>query len=515
MKHLDETANLSTSTAPKVNLPSLVLLLQQSKRLFVTVFLFVWLLTSVYTLVGYKPSYVSSGMVMIKDTALTAKYVTADHYETTTAQSTSSVINTMGLLKTTIFMDELWHYFRTQRPEVLAKAKIKDYTGWQKFYGNGHKLIKYSNLPGTDLISMEFKWEDPQIAKEGLEVLLNTFRESSLKINRTEQHERGRYLAQQIEEIQQKLVLVQEQSSLYKSQHGLVNSTEENINLTKAKMDIKTNLAVTNAEAVGKASQVSGYKNLLGMNTRDALRATGLGRNETMGKLQSELYLAQSERATLLTQYTERSVKVQEANNHINELQASIQKEATRSVGSTSSADTQTISDETRGHAVGDMVSAATEAQKLSSRNHVLGSYLQQLEARAKALPKIEAKMANFEIEESALRDSLKILKEKELDAKLKETQSLSNVFIVDKPRVPIESSFPRLPHLLAFDFVLGLVCASVALWFKRSKPESASQIAEIQKLLIAQFQKEPTAGSSTKGRKKSHSDNSNLVERV
>jgi uncharacterized protein involved in exopolysaccharide biosynthesis len=518
MKHLEETSILSTPQTQKLNLQTLMLLLQQNKRMFVTIFLFVWLLTSVYTVVGYKPSYVSSGMVMIKDTALTAKYVTADNYEMTAAQSTSSVMNTMGLLKTTIFMDDLWKFFNAKHPEALAKLKIKDFKDWQEFFGNGSKLIKYSNMPGTDLISMEFKWEDPQIAKEGLEVIMQTFRESSLQINRTEQHERSRYLAQQINDIQNKLVLVQAQSSQFKSQNGVVNSAEENINLTKAKMDIKTSLAVTNAEAAGKASQVSGYKKLLGMNTHDALRATGLGRNETLAKLQADLYVAQSERASLLTKYTEQSVKVQEVNNHISELQASIQKETNRSVGRGGQAGGQAISDETRGHAVGDMVSATTEAQQLSSKNRVLGGYLHELEARAKDLPRIEAKLSNYEMEESALNSSLKTLKEKELDAKLKESQSLSNVFVVDKPRIPVDASFPRLPHLLVFDFMLGLACAVVGLWFKRNKTENALQVAEIEKLLGTQFRKDYATvpsmnGTGTNG--KAHKSNGHLAERV
>ncbi len=513
MKPLEDNSSLNTSQAQKLNLQTLMTLLRQNKRLFVTVFLFVWLLTSVYTLVGYKPTYVSSGMVMIKDTALTAKYVTADSYEMTAAQSTSSVMNTMGLLKTTIFMDNLYHYFQTRHPEVLEKEKIKTTADWEKFFGSGSKFIKYANLPGTDMISFEFKWEDPEIAKEGLEVILNTFRDASLGINRTEQHERSRYLAQQISDIEQKLVLVQEQSSQFKAQHGVVNSAEENINLTKAKMDIKTSLAMTSAEAVGKNSQVRGYKSLLGMNASDALRAAGLGRNETLAKLQSELYTAQSERASLLTKYTEQSVKVQEVNNHIAELQASIQKETTRSVGRHGSANVQAISDETRGHAVGDMVSAATEAEQLNSKNRILSSYLHQLESRAKALPQIEAKLANYEMEESALNSSLKTLKEKELDAQLKESQSLSNVFIVDSPRLPIEASFPRQPHLLFFDFILGLACGVASVLLKRSNSSNGLGVDDLKKMFATQFQNDgPVSAAIPNGNGSNGKTNKSLV---
>lgn len=500
MNHLDD---LSTpKQGPKLNFQALLLLLKQNKRMFVTIFLFVWLLTSVYSLVGYKPSYVASGMVMIKDTALTAKYVTEDSYEMTAAQSTSSVMNTMALLKTSLFMEDLWKYFQAKHPEVLAKLKIKNFDDWQKFYGNGSKLIKSSNLPGTDLISMDFKWSDAVIAKEGLDVVLQTFKDASLDVNRSEQHERRRYLSQQIDEIQQKLTLVRNEMSDFKAHHGIVNTTEETVSLAKAKLDIKTDLAMTNAEAQGKASQVSSYRKLLGLNAHDALRATGLGRNETLAKLQTELYTAQSERASLLTRYTEQSVKVQEVDNHINELQASIQHEVNRSVGQGKVDNSHAISDETRGKTVGDMVSASTEAQQLNTKNRSLQGYLQTLEARAQALPKMEAVLANYQLEETALNDSLKTLKEKELDAQLKESQSLSNVFVVDAPRVPLDASFPRLPHLLVFDFILGLGVSLAAVFLKSKKQNipflngNNGSMSDLQQLVASQLKN----GAKTNG---------------
>jgi len=525
MKHLEDVSGSTPAAQPqKLDFQAILLLLKQNKRLFVTIFLFVWLLTSVYSVVGYKPSYTSSGMVMIKDTALTAKYVTADSYEMTSNQSTSSVMNTMGLLKTSLFMDELWQFFKTRHPEALKKNKIKNFDDWQKFYGNGSKLFKSSNMPGTDIISMDFKWDDPQIAKEGLDVIMQTFRNASLDVNRSEQRERGRYLAQQIEEIQQKLTLVREQASQFKSRHNIVNTAEETVNLTKAKLDIKTNLAMTTAEAAGKVSQVSGYSKLLGLNTSDALRAAGLGRNETLSKLQAELYAAQSERASLLTKYTEQSVKVQEVNNHILELQASIQKETIRSIGQGGKVDNNhAISDETRGKAVGDMVSATTEAQQLNAKNRALNTYLQELEARAKALPKMEVVLANYQLEESALNDSLKTLKEKELDAQLKESQSLSNVFVVDAPRVPLDASFPKLPHQLVFDFVLGLAAGGAALFLKAKKgqqflADSEIQLANMQQLLASQLKKQSINHTATNGHEHNGSQKSNQshqVERV
>jgi|GEM_PF-1795539 len=436
--------------------------LKRNKKLFISVFLFFWLFSSTITLLSYKPAFVSKGMVIIKDTALTAKYVTGDSYETTTSQATSSVINTMGLLSTNKYMKNLWEFFTQKHPEELGKIHVKKLSDWEAYFEDGGKFIEYSNFPGTDIIEVKFKWNDPVIAQECLSIVLDTFRDLSLQLNRKEQHEREQFLAAQIADIQKKLVSVRHQISQYKKEHQIVDTVEENANLARARVNLKTDLEAAKAEAAGKRQQVSGYQQLLGMSPRKALIATAVGRNEVLSKLHSELYSAKQEQNFLLTRYTEANAKVQEVNSRISQLENNIRQELIRTVGTPTAAESwnkypAAVADNTRSEAISSMLSAKTAAMDLNAKAHVLKSYLTELNNRARNLSDAEATLAAYKLEEASLDESLRVLHQKKLDAQLKESQTLSNVFVVEEPNIPIKPVFPTQKVLLALDLTLAI----------------------------------------------------------
>lgn len=454
--------------------------LKQHKKLLIGVFLFVWLASSIITLLSYKPTFVSKGMVVIRDTAVTAKYVTGDSYETTTSQATSSVINTMGLLRTNAYMKNLWEYFHTKHPEELEKIHINGDKDWETYFDDGSNLIEYYNFPGTDMIEIQFKWSDPAITREGLEVVLNTFRDLSLKLNRKEQHERGRFLGGQIDDIQKKLVAVRSQIRQYKEEHQILDTVEENANLARARVNLRTDLEAANAEAAGKMQQVSGYQQLLGMSPRKAIAATAVGRNEVLSKMYSELYTIRLERKSLLTRYTETNVKVQEVDSRIKQLEHNIRQELMRTVGAQPSEasggrEPAAVADNTRSEAISNMLSAKTTAMDLSAKARSLQGYLNELNTRARSLNEAEAALAAYKLEEASLDESLRVLKQKKLDAQLKESQTLSNVFIVEEPNTPINPVFPTQKPLLMLDFVLALGLALLAVIVKSLLSKNAN----------------------------------------
>lgn len=435
--------------------------LARHKRLFFLVATAVTLTYGSIALLTYKPSYIAEGMVVIKDSAVTAKYVTGDNYETTASQSTNSVINTMGLLKADGYMRKIYDYLLAVRPEELKKLRVKNIKDWEGFFGDGSKHFKYSNIPGTDMINLSFKWSNPIIAKEGLEAMIDEFRQKSLRLNQSEQHERHRYLTDQIKEIQDKLIATRQTVSDFKAANHIINTAEENANLARARMNLKADMESTIAAARGKHSEIAGYQRLLGMNAKQAVTAAAIGRNQSLGNLYQELYRMRSEKNGLLTRYTEESSKVRDLNEKIDQTENNIKKELTRTVGKTNmdidTAGLMAFSDSTRSNAVGQLISAKANAMELSARTHSLSRSLGQLENRAKKLTQAESKLANYVLEEETLNESLKILKQKEIDANLKERQTLSNIFLIEPPRVPTSSSFPRKSHLIVLSLLLGL----------------------------------------------------------
>jgi uncharacterized protein involved in exopolysaccharide biosynthesis len=242
--------------------------LKRNALLIISVGLFVTFWMLVYTFTVYKPNFAAKAMVIIKDSAITSRYIEPEQYyalQTTSSSSSNPVLNTMGILKSGAISDALWNYFQTKRPEQLKKNKIKTRKEWDSFYQDGSAFIKAKNQPGTDLISIQFGWSDPVIAKEALTVVVKAFQDASRDLNKEEQISRTKFLNKQVVEIEKELAEIRKQKSEYQSTKRTVSVKREGDDLAGSRMELSNKLSQLESQARGKENVVRRYQQLLGM----------------------------------------------------------------------------------------------------------------------------------------------------------------------------------------------------------------------------------------------------------
>src|SRR5262249_22645391 len=115
------------------------------------------------------------------------------------------------------------------------------------------------------------------------------------------------------------------------------------------------------------------------------------------------------------------------------------------------------FADETRSQAVKDMLQAQALSQGMSLKASEMGAYLNKIDDRMKRLPEMEQVLADMTEEESSLSQALDTLKQKTLEAKMREMQTLSNVFVISDPTQPINPLPPTQMHLIMLGLALGL----------------------------------------------------------
>ncbi len=428
--------------------------------LFMAVAVFIWCWTLIYCVFVYQPQYSANAVVVIKDSALTTRYIEPDRYyvaSTTSSNAANPVLNTMGLLKSSAIMDALWVYFSQNHPKALKKKDISTKADWEEFYGNGKHLIKSKNQPGTDLISIEFVWDDPAIAKEGLDVAVDAFQKASLELNQAEQRNRSAFLEKEIAEVAKQLDDVRTQKSLFKTRTKTVNISQEGDELARNRITLANELNQAEAKKRGKLAEVQRYQQMLGMSTEEAVSATAVGLNATLSKLMDKRYELDQQYANLRTTLTEKNPRVKEVKAQLDQVESDIRKEQARTLGG-KHLDGQAIADSTRGAMVADMVSAHSEAIRLDNEINVLRQRLNEVDSLIEQVPEVEAELATISQKEASLSQALDTLRQKSMEAQLKETQTLSNVFVVDPPRLPNKDKFPNQVHILLGGFILGVL---------------------------------------------------------
>lgn len=414
----------------------------------------------VYTFAVYKPSYAAKSTVIIKDSALTRRFVEPEQYyatQTTTSSSSNPVLNTMGILKSSAISHSVYLYFQNHHPEQLKKYKIRTQEDWESFFGDGTAFVKAKNQAGTDLISIQFSWSNPRIAKEALETVVKAFQNASRDLNKEEQVSRTHFMGKQVGEIESQLLAIRQQKSAYQSSMQTVNVRQEGENLANTRVDLANKVNQLEAQARGKQEQVEEYQRTLGMNAKQALRASAIGQNRTIIQLQDELYRLQQVYSQLLANPASTPASIEEVRAQIIQTHANIRSEESRTLGKRKKGEgTGALADNAHNELISKMVQAQTEADDLKAQAKVLRSRLSQVNGQIQEYPHLAESLTTIEQKEASLSLALDQLRQKVLEGRLKEEQTLSNVFIVDAPRMPEQAQFPSRSHLLMLSLVLG-----------------------------------------------------------
>lgn len=434
--------------------------LKRNAALILGVGLFVTFWMLVYTFAVYKPGFAAKSVVIIKDSAITGRYIEPDQYyalQTTSSSSSNPVLNTMGILKSGAISDALWEYFQAKHPEQLKKNKIATKKDWESFYQDGSAFIKAKNQPGTDLIAVQFSWSDPAIAKEALAVVLSAFQNASRDLNRSEQTTRLQFLDKQVKDIEHQLATIRKEKTTYQSENKTVSVKREGDDLAGSRMELSNKLNQIESQARGKENLTRRYQQLLGMNPEKALKASALGQNGSITRLQDELYHLQQQYSLLNTSLTETNPKVKELQAQIDQVKTNLATEQTRTMGNGINPAQPVVADSTRGDLVKSMLTAHGEAQDLRAQAAVIRSRLGEINTDISGFPKKAEDLAYIEEKEASLSTALDHLRQKVLEGRLKEDQTLSNVFIVDAPRLPEKAQFPTQSHLIVLSLFMGL----------------------------------------------------------
>lgn len=448
--------------------------LRSQVRWFASITLLVWVWMLIYGLCFYKPQFTSDALAMIKDSAITTSYVNQGMYgsgalKTTSSLSANPVLNTMALLKSKSISDALWLFFLKKHPKELDKLRINNKTAWESYFQDGSRYINAKNKTGTDLIQVSFKWSDPAIAEEACQVILETFQEASLNLNRSEQASRSQFLAGQIKEVMSKLQDVRREKSNFKRQTNTLNADYESEELTKVRSRFERELNEVLANLEGKRGELARYQSALGMSPEQALRATAVGMNEALTELKNDYYKLSQTVATQEATLTDKNPKLKQSRAQLAQVERNIAQELRRTLGNAATLDNaMSVTDETRGKVIQQMVEAHAGVISLEQQSKALASRLNVINGDIQAFPEVEEGIANIEQSEKALSQSLDAIRTQYMEAKLKEAQTLSNVFIVDAPSTPLKPAFPDPLQLTLLSLVIGPVTGAGILMIRQ-----------------------------------------------
>ncbi len=427
--------------------------------LFSILIVMVW--AGIYLLFFYQPTYKSEAKVWIKDVATESYVVHGGEPRSQMRALTSAgnpILTQMEILKSKEMEQYLASLIRNKENFKMLK-KVGKQGATQNSSVVTRDILEARTEPGTDIIKIELKWHDPVMAKELLVAALEKFDAVNLGINRDIQTKKRTYVDERLLEIEQKLLTVRDQIKQYKLGTMAVDLDEQTREMVRLKSQFVSRMEDVIASRQNAQGKVSSLQNQLSMTSKEAIRAVALGSgNENLVKLRNTINELKQQYAHDAIKLAPTNPKMVALKSKIETLENQIQDEIRQTVGMGGAAKSVHIYDPVREGLVEELSTTQARLRGLDSEIASLQESIARIDSTMKNIPESKYMLDNLQQEERTLALAYDELRKKQIEARIKEAETPSNVFVVDPPRVPESQSFPTPLHILLLSPMLGLV---------------------------------------------------------
>lgn len=430
--------------------------------------IFVWSL--VYIVLFYRPLYKSEAKIWIKNLA-TEEFVASLDTQNQMAPLTSAgnpILTQIEILKSDQLKDFIAKYKSTQGKKV-SKRSIK---------------IEVKNKPNTDILNVTYSDSSPKKAQQTLNAVLVEYDNINLVINRKIRTSRRKYIDLKLAEINAKLYEVRDQIKNYKSKNLAIGIDEETTQLVDQGVSMSSKLEDTIAQIKNTQSSVSELENQLSLSAKDAINAVALGSgNQSLVKLRDDLNVAVQEYEFDSSKFADTNPKIIAQKNKIAAINKQIKNQITLSIGKYAKNQKINIFDSTRADIVANLADSQSKLMGLRAEENAIRKSISKLNIQQSKIPEKKFTLDNLEQEERVLSSAYDELKEKQIEAKIKEAEAVSNVVVIDSPDLPLGPSFPSYLQVLLIASMFGVMAGLSLSVLKTIIEDVCDDVEEIEEL--------------------------------
>lgn len=408
-----------------------------------------------YVMFLYVPMYSTTAKLFVKNIEKPDIVATYGGGPTVASESgySNPLFNLVQILGSETMSSNLYNVLSEKYPQDFDKLGIKSKEKWTNTYP---KLLKARIEPSTDIIKVSFSWPDKFNAKNILEETIDQFKITNLEIKKSIETSRRKYLDKQLVNISNQLKAVRQQIRDYKLAHKAVDIENESTELTRAKVDLQKEAEILKSDIVyanKKRADLAAQLNV--PDARTGLRATAIGYDPYLTRLDQDLAGAEQNRAKLQAKFTDNFPDVIAAKNEINVLRKNILNRKLESLENISIK--RGIYDKPSQDVVTELARVESEAVSLKARLRMLNRGVGNLTNKENMIPSKLFGLSELRKQEDSLLVAYSNIKQKQLEAKIKENEIIDNIFPLDNPSTPISIMSVILIKLLGF-LSLGLV---------------------------------------------------------
>ncbi|MDD3436305.1 MAG: Wzz/FepE/Etk N-terminal domain-containing protein [Candidatus Gastranaerophilales bacterium] len=416
---------------------------KRDKKLISSVMIICLSWALVYLLLFYKPGYESKATVWIRNLATEEFVASLDTQSQLQPLTTAGnpILTQIEILKSEQLKNAIVNY-KEKQGEKISPAAVE---------------FEVKNKINTDMLGLSYKDKTPQKAQDTLKEALKEYENINLSINRKIKTSRREYIDVKLKEIDDKLHKVRTDIKEYKTKNLAIDIEEKSSKLVEQEIYMSSKLEDTIAEIKNTNASIKELVKQLSLGPKEAINAVALGSgNQNLVKLRENLNEA-------VQQYEFDSAKLADTNpkmiaqkNKINTINSQIKKQIELSIGKYAQSQKINIFDPVRESLVRDLADDQAKFMGLKASENAIKLSIKKINNEQAKMPEQKFNLDNLEQEEFTLSEAYNQLKQKQIEAKIKEAEAVSNIIVVDAPDLPKHPSFPTAFQTIILGIILG-----------------------------------------------------------
>ncbi len=406
------------------------------------------------------PRYSSIGKLLIKGgkqpTFVTEQASPQDEVKALTING-NPLLTQIEVLNSPQLATRVLAYLHQQVPAKEYKALKAKYPDMFEADSLADSLT-LKNPANTDIVSLRLSTHDKKLSKYIVDGYIHSYQDFLQDINHQTLMQHGQYIENQIQTVEKKLKDVRRELMAFRMANQTIDIPNEAQASIQQLADLETQRIALQSQIRSRQGMVSTMRRHLGMSAAQGIQSVALGMNNTLVDGQKALNAAQQEYSTLAVKYTDETPSVQAVKARIQEIQQQVQREAVRTLGAHGKSHRLQIADPVRGNLVNTMADAEAELQGLRAQHANLQSSIAALQAKTRAFPVKQLRIAELMEQEKVLSDMVSMLRLKAADAEFKASDNLSNVVTVQPATLARKPDFPGPKHILVLMMFISLL---------------------------------------------------------
>jgi polysaccharide biosynthesis transport protein len=346
------------------------------------------------------------------------------------------------------------------------------------------KKLKVSAVTGTDVLAVTYKDNDPKIATEVVNKIMEVYLENNILANRAKATAAREFITQQLPSIEDTVRQADAALRKFKEENRVVALQEEASKAVETLSDLDKEISQIQAQLANVTARSESFRNQLGLSREEAVAVTSLSQSPGVQEVMTELQKVQTELAAERRRFLETAPSIVTLKRKEAELSALVQERVNQVLGNQQNVPIKNLQiGLLKQNLTGDFVQSEVQRSGLARQLENLYKTQAAYKNRSNILPKLEQTQRELERRVQASQTTYETLLNKLQEARVAENQTVGNARIISTAVVPKKPSGPSKKKYVAAGILGGTLLGLATAFLLDLIDKSVKTVKEAREL--------------------------------